>query len=119
MINKHEMKENNRIRSACCDIFHGEDSVLLKLEMPGVAKDNLDINVDNDRLIITGKKDPRNSSGEYLIREIRRGDFYQEFTLDDTIDKTKIDATMDNGVVTLILSIKESVKPRKIEIKAG
>ncbi|MBI9105712.1 MAG: Hsp20/alpha crystallin family protein [Spirochaetales bacterium] len=119
MISKHEIEEKKKMRSACCDIFHGEDSVILKLEMPGVPKNNLDIKVDNDRLIITGRKEQRSRSGEYLSREIRQGDFYQEFTLDDTIDKNNIDATVKNGVVTLILSIKESVKPRKIEINAG
>ncbi|MDC7227373.1 MAG: Hsp20/alpha crystallin family protein [Spirochaetales bacterium] len=112
-----DTKKHNQV--ACCDIFNGEETVILKLEMPGVPKENLDISIDNDTLIISGKKLMPSEDGNYIIREIRNADYYQKYTLDDTIDRTNIDASVKNGVVTLILSLKESVKPRKIQIKEG
>lgn len=112
-------KENERRRYAYCNIFQGDDKVVLTLEMPGVTKKNLDIKVDNDILIISGKKDISDDSGKCLIKEIRTGNYYQEYTLDDTIDRNNIEASVKNGVVTLILSLKESEKPRKIKINAG
>ena len=111
---------NDRVkRTACCDIFHGEDSIVLKLEMPGVSKDELDVRIDNQKLVISGKKEPDSSEGKYLVREIKAGNYYQEFIIDDTIDTGSVDASIKNGVVTLILNLKESVKPRKIQINAG
>lgn len=119
MNEKKETKEKIITRSACCDIYNSEDKVMLKIEMPGVPKENLDVKVTNDILIISGKKQLPSKEGNYLLKEIRIGDYHQEFTLDDTIDRNNIDATMKNGVVTLILSLKDSVKPRKIQIKEG
>ena len=119
MSDQKETEIKRITRSANCDIFNGEDRIILKLEMPGVSKENLEVKVDKDILIINGKKRLTSDEGKYLIKETRAGDYHQEFSLDDTIDRDNIDATIKNGVVTLILSLKESVKPRKIQIKAG
>lgn len=104
---------------ARCDIFQSDERVVIKLEMPGVQKEDLDVRVDNDLLIVSGKKSTQAAEGKFLVREIRAADYYQEYTLDDTIDRNSIDAVIKNGVVTLNLSLKESVKPRKIEIKTA
>ena len=118
-MNRNEIEARRMVRSACCDIFNGEDQVILRLEMPGVTKKDLDVKVDNDLLIISGKKELANVDGKYLIREIKSGDYHQEFTLDDTIDRQNIDASIKNGVVTIVLSLKESEKPKKIQVKTG
>ena len=119
MKSRNESAENRRKFQACCNIFKDEEQVILTLEMPGVSKDSLDVRVDNDTLIIEGRKHSSADDGTYLIREIKNGDYYQEFTIDDTIDRNSIDASIQNGVVTLILKLKDSVKPRRIEVKAG
>jgi len=116
METKKELETKNRTIPAACDIFQGEGNVVLNMEMPGVSKDGLEISVDNDRLLIHGKKNIKHPAGEFRIREIRDGDYYHEFTIDSTIDRNKIDAAINNGVVTLTLGIKESEKPRKIEV---
>ena len=110
---------DKQTHTACCDIFNGEDKVTLRLEMPGVPKENLEIKIDNDVLIISGKKNIPSEGGKYIVREIRSADYYQKYSLDDTIDRNTIEASVKNGVVTLILNLKESVKPRKIKIKEG
>lgn len=110
--------DSRRTYSARYDIYHEKDKVRLHMEMPGVSKENLDIKVDGDMLIIHGKRTIKQSSGEYRIREIHSGDYHHEFTIDDTIDRNKIDAAIKNGVVTLILGMKESEKPRKINVVA-
>ena len=104
---------------ACCDIFEEDGRVVLTLEMPGVSKENLEIHVEGDELRISGRKDRSMwPEGNYMIHEIRDADFVQKYTLDDTIDREKIEATLTNGIVHLSLGLKESVKPKKIEIKA-
>jgi len=102
---------------ACSDIYEEKGNVILKMEMPGVTKENLDIKIDNDILIIHGKKNVLHAEkANFIIREIRDGDYYQEYTIDNTIDRNKIDAALEKGVLTLTLSLKESEKPRKIQV---
>lgn len=116
MEEKKELETKKRTFPAVCDIFQNEGNVILNMEMPGVRKENLDISVDNDRLIIHGRKKIDHPEGEFKIREIRDGDYHHEFTIDSTIDRNKIDAVIKNGVVILSLGIKESEKPRKITV---
>lgn len=101
---------------APCDIIHDSDSVTLYLEMPGVTKENLDIRIDKDLLIIDGHKETPDTKGSYLIHEIKNGDYHQEYTIDDTIDRNNINAVIKNGIVTLTLGVKESEKPKKIKV---
>lgn len=104
---------------ACCDVLEKDGEITLKLEMPGVTKDGLGVNIDGDQLEIRGMRDvKRPQGGEYLIHEVREADFYQVYTIDETIDRNKIDASLKNGILTLKLGVKESQKPRKIEIAA-
>ena len=102
-----------------CDIHRDENMVMLDIEMPGVSKEDLDIRVENDKLTITGRKSSVQGSGRYLIKEIREGVYEREFTLDETIDKSKIDALLEKGLLRLKLHIKESEKPRKIQVAVG
>ena len=93
-------------------------AVILKLEMPGVPKDAIDINIEGDTLTITGTRTSE-ESGPYVIRERRRGDYRSTYTLDERVDRGKIDAAMDRGVLTLTLHLRDEVKPRKIKVKSG
>lgn len=97
----------------------GDGNIRLRLEMPGVSSDRLEIEVENRELRITGRRSAQPPEGEYLLRERREGSFHRAFTLDDTIDPDKIDAAMDAGVLTVTLRRKESEKPRKIAVKGG
>lgn len=95
-----------------------EGEVQMRVEMPGVAKDGLDIQVDNDQLRITGTRKEPAPEGRYVLRERPRGSFFHAFTLDETIDRNKIEATMEKGVLTLKMRLSEAAKPRKIEVKS-
>jgi len=118
MADKKQLETKRKMVPAVCDIYDDKEKVVCKMEMPGVSKEGLDIKVDGDRLVINGVKTLSRVKGEYLIREIRDGDYHHEFTIDDTVDRNKIDATVKNGVVTLTLGIKEAEKPRKINVVA-
>lgn len=117
MEKRRELENKRTDFPACTDIYKDEESVVLTMEMPGVSKENLDIRVDKDLLIINGRRDFETGDGEYRIREIRHGNFHQEYTIDDTIDRNKIEASINSGLVTLTLGLKESEKPRKIAVK--
>ena len=102
---------------ACCDIYEEDGKILLTLEMPGVTKEGLEIHTEGDELTISGRRDAAKQEGKYLTREIRDTDYFQKYTIDNTIDRDKIDAVLKNGILTVTLSIKESEKPRQITVK--
>ena len=106
------------VRRSVCDIRRKEDTIVMRLEMPGVGKDGLEVNVDGNSLVIEGRRKAEADRGEWLVREIRAGDFRMEFTIDETIDRDAIRASLDRGVLTVSLGLSEAVKPRKIAIAA-
>jgi HSP20 family protein len=116
--NMEETRERTCI-SPLSEITEQEGKIVVKVEMPGVTKDNVNIQLDNDELRISGKRIDTVDEGEFLLRERPCADYEKVFTIDETIDREKVDAAMENGVLTLTLQIKEEVKPRKIEVKSG
>jgi len=119
MQKKELQKEPSRLLKSPCTICEEEGNIILKMEMPGVAKELLDVHVDGNQLLISGRREDPAIKGEYLIRERKQGDFQQVYTIDETVDKEKIDALLDAGVLTLTLHLKEAEKPRRIEVKVG
>ncbi|RKX88377.1 MAG: Hsp20/alpha crystallin family protein [Spirochaetes bacterium] len=114
---KNETKER-RILPARYNIFNEDGKVFLEMEMPGVSKEDLEIKVDGNHFMVNGKKTIDKISGKFRLHEIIDGDYQHIFTLDETIDRDKIEASVKNGIVTVALGIKESEKPRKIKITA-
>lgn len=101
------------------DVWETEGKIMLRVEMPGLERENVDITVDNNQLIISGQRPDWNVNGTFLVRERRFGDFHRVFNLDETVDTDSIEAEMSQGVLTLHLKIKEAAQPRKVQIKAG
>jgi HSP20 family protein len=96
-----------------------DGTIVVRVEMPGVSKDGLEIEVEAGELRITGRRKEQQRGGEYLVRERREGSFYRAFTLDDTIDPDRTDASREAGALTVTLHRKEAVKPRRITVKQG
>jgi len=89
----------------------------VRVEMPGVDKGNLDIRVENNELLILGRREPEKDE-HYLLHERPQGDFLQTFTLDQTVDQGKVDAVLEKGILTIRLDLKEQVRPRTIKIRS-
>jgi HSP20 family protein len=92
------------------------DGYTLEIEMPGVKKDGLEISVDNNELTIIGRRSFPAMEGTLIHRESRPENFRRVFELDPSIDADKINAKIDQGLVTLTLPKAEHVKPRKITV---
>ena len=93
-----------------------KDGYVLEAEMPGVAKDGLELTVENGELVIIGRRAAAQHAGQPVYRESHRLDYRRAFELDPSIDATKITAKLDQGVLTLHLPKAEAVKPRKITV---
>lgn len=97
------------------DIYETEDSYVIKAEMPGVSKENVDITLDGGVLTIKGNIGEE-SKGDLRRREFTPCNFGRSFSLGEDADSDRIEAAMNNGVLTLTVSKKAELKPKKIEI---
>jgi HSP20 family molecular chaperone IbpA len=100
------------------DIVETSDAVVLTFDMPGVAKENVEITADKDTLTLVGKADPE-ETGQPVYRETYVGDYRRQFTLSSDVDPNNITASMKDGVLTVTVGKAEQVKPRRIEIAAS
>jgi len=91
---------------------------MLRAEMPGVDKDDFDIQIDGDELTIKGKRKPMDSGLTLIHGETDHADYLRSFTLGDQVDASKVEAKLSHGILTLTLRKKEEVLPRKITVKA-
>ena len=99
------------------DIHETEDSLLVVMEMPGVEKKDIDVNVENDAIRIEGRIDPAKYEGlDPLYTEYNVGHFARSFTLSNKIDRHRIDAHLEDGVLTLTLGKAKEAMPRRIDI---
>ena len=113
------VKESTRDQhyvSPAVDIFETEDVLTLVADMPGVAKDQLEIDVDQGVLSISASTS-NGFKGESIYREFRPSGYYRQFKLLDEFDTSRAEAELKNGVLTLKLPKAESAKPKKIAVK--
>lgn len=101
------------------DIYESETELTLLADMPGVPLQNVDIDLNNDQLTIRGTTDMNEDGGRVLLREYAVGDYYRQFRLSNAIDREKIEASMKDGILKVVLHKAEAAKPRKIEVKAS
>lgn len=100
------------------DIYETESEYVLKTEMPGVTKDDIEITLNNKELEINGKISSENMKEDNLkYSEYKLHNYHREFTIGNGINKNSLSATLENGLLTLVLPKSEEVKPKKIEVK--
>ena len=99
------------------DIYETDDSLTVVMEIPGVEKKDVEVNIENDVLRVEGRLDFTKYEGlEPLYTEYNVGHFARAFTLSNKIDQQQIAAELNDGVLTLTLKkVKEAI-PRKIAI---
>lgn len=100
------------------DIYETEAELLLYADVPGVKPEDVDLHFEKGELILHGKVQPREKSAGAWLQEYDVGDFHRVFTIHESIDASKIAAECKNGVLTVHLPKVETVRPRKISVKA-
>ncbi len=115
---KAERVRPGRVFLPAVDIFETPEALIMEADMPGVAADKVTVDLHDNHLVITGEVGPPVGSGETVVeQEYYTGDFQREFHVGSLIDQGKIQATMKDGVLHLVLPKVEKAKPRKIEVK--
>jgi HSP20 family protein len=109
-------REESRTLMPPVDIFEVDDSLAVVVDLPGVSKDGVSIDVNNNILTIKGTVQDT-EEGEPLYREFRLRNFFRQFELSEQIDQDNIKADMKHGVLTIRLPKVEKAKPRKISVE--
>jgi HSP20 family molecular chaperone IbpA len=99
------------------DIYYGENELFLAMDLPGVKKGDVNIELDENNTLIIKAKSSFTEPEDPLYKQFRVGNYYRAFTLSDEFDRDKISATLENAVLEIIIPKKEEVKPKKLEIK--
>jgi HSP20 family molecular chaperone IbpA len=100
------------------DIYETEDALTVVLEMPGVDRDNIDVNVENGVLTVEGKINFGKYEGlQPIYSEYNIGPYRRSFRLSSRVDQDNIRAELRDGVVSLFLPKAAEAKPRRIEVK--
>jgi HSP20 family protein len=96
------------------DAWREGDRFVLELDLPGVTKDSIDLDVERNVLTITAERPAQ--QGDLLASERGRGIFSRQLVLGDNLDLERIEASYDAGVLRLVVPVAERAKPRKIEV---
>ena len=101
------------------DVFETEDAFVVRADLPGVDPKNVTLSIEDGYLTLSGDKNKREESkkeGSWYRLERRYGKFVRNIALPDTVDPEKVEATAENGVLTVTLSKREETKPKTIRV---
>lgn len=116
-----ERSGENGTYGMALDVSEDEESYTVQASLPGVSADAIDVTLNDNVLTIRGEMRDENETKQqnYHLRERRYGVFSRSISLPASTDADNIDATHDNGVLTLRIPKAEQAKPRKISVKAS
>jgi HSP20 family protein len=98
------------------DAWREGDTFMIELDLPGIAPDTLDVDVERNVLTVKAERPARNGDWELLASERPTGLFSRQLVLGDNLDLDKVQAHYDAGVLRLRIPVAEKAKPRKVEI---
>ena len=100
------------------DVFESEDALVINAELPGLSKDDIDVNIDEGKLTLSGerKSDSEVKEDKFYRRERTYGKFVRTFALPADIDPDKISAEFKDGVLKIEIPKPEEKKPRQITV---
>lgn len=105
------------------DIFEDDAGVTIMADLPGVSKERLGVRIDGDNLVIEGAAEAGDltSSGEMdiIYGEVLNPMYRRSFTLSRDLDAGRIEASLNHGVLKLVIPKAEAAKPRRIDVQVG
>jgi len=113
-------REQERAVLPAVDVFEDADGITLLADMPGVPKDQLELKLEGDALLIEGGVQALTPEGlEAVYAEVRVPRYRRSFTLSRELDTTRIAANLKDGVLTLRIPKQAHAQPRRIAVSAG
>lgn len=114
-----EQTRSGPVYSPAVDIFENDTAITVLADLPGVRADNLEIDLRENVLTLMGRvSGPENTGEATVLREYQPGMFFRQFTLGETIEQSRIDAKLKDGVLRLELPKAEKARPRQIAVRS-
>jgi len=103
------------------DIYEDDHQIVLKLEVPGMKQEDLDIQLENNTLTVRGERKFEKEEKEENFHRIERryGSFYRAFTIPNTVNPESVKADYDAGVLRIRLEKRAEAKPKQIKVEVG
>jgi HSP20 family protein len=101
-----------------CDVYETKDNIVLKAEIPGMKKEDLELTIENGILTIKGEKKEEKETTEENFYRVERayGHFFRTFTLPNKVNVEKIHAVYTDGILMVEMPKLETAKPKSIKI---
>lgn len=101
------------------DIYEDENSVIIKAELPDVDQKDIEVNIEDNTLVLRGERKQDQSIKKENYHRIERyyGSFQRSFALPLSIDREKVKASCEKGILTIILPKREETKPKQINVE--
>jgi HSP20 family protein len=106
----------SRYVSPDVNIFETAEGYVLEAELPGVSKSGVEISVEGNELTLVGRREKSDLKANHIYSESSAADYRRVFELDPAIDTAKVDAKIEQGILTVTLPKSERVKPRKVPV---
>ncbi len=117
-LTQQTMGTTNRPAVMPMDAWREGERFVIEFDLPGIAKDSIDLDIERNVLTIRAERPGRNGDWEMLASERPRGAFSRQLVLGDNLDLQRIEAGYEAGVLRLVVPVAERAKPRKIKIGA-
>src|SRR5437764_14830226 len=103
------------------DIYEDEHNITLKIEVPGIDENDIDVRIENNTLTVQGERKIEKEEKEENFRRVERhyGSFTRSFTLPSSVDPVQVTAHYDKGVLKINLAKKAEAKPKQIKVNVG
>ena len=103
------------------DIYEDEQTIAVKMEVPGIDEKDIDVRIENNTLTIHGERKMEKEEKEENFRRVERqyGSFTRSFTLPSSVDSGQVSAHYDKGVLKIKLAKKAEAKPKQIKVNVG
>jgi HSP20 family protein len=107
------------VRIPQMDVIDRDKDILIRVELPGVEKKDLDISVSDSTLVIKGtvSREIKEQKKDYYRSEIAQGNFSRSLSIPASVDSSKINASLKDGILEIVLGKHESMQRRTVEVK--
>lgn len=105
--------------SPSCEVVDEGTQYLFKVDLPGVSKEHVSVEVDRDQLVIRAerKEEKKSETKKKVVSEMYYGSYSRSFALPGPVDEKKVDAKFENGVLSVVVPKIESNKAKQIPIQ--
>jgi HSP20 family protein len=114
------LPEEEYIWSPSIEMYEKENTYIVRMELPGVRPEDVEISMSGDTLMVKGERKPPEDikDEEYQLCEVCYGSFTRTIALPESVNADKIEANFENGILDIHLPKAEEIKPRQIKVQS-